>query len=212
MHVHGSYREIVPPRRLVFSWVIESPDEHAGIDSEVRILIAPHLGGTFLTIAHERLDRPGAVERHTAGWMGALNRLESLVRAEVMGSESTGLALVRTAFQAVASVREIKMFGGTAFMVNGHMTVAVSPRGLLVRVGPEEHDEAVKKPGVQAMEMRSRVMTGYVYVDPVPSDARVVHAWVQSALRHNRTLPPKKAARARAAAPKKRKTMRRTRS
>jgi TfoX/Sxy family transcriptional regulator of competence genes len=122
------------------------------------------------------------------------------------------LALVRSALQGVASIREVKMFGGTAFMVNGHMTVAVSPRGLLVRVGPDKHDEAVKQPGTRAMEMRGRVMTGYIYVDPVPTDARTVRSWVESALRHNRTLPPKKTARTRDAAPKKRTaTKRRTR-
>ena len=122
------------------------------------------------------------------------------------------LALVRSALQGVASIREVKMFGGTAFMANGHMTVAVSPRGLLVRVGPDKHDEAVKQPGTRAMEMRGRVMTGYIYVDPVPTDARTVRSWVESALRHNRTLPPKKTARTRDAAPKKRTaTKRRTR-
>ena len=126
-----------------------------------------------------------------------------------MSGDGADLTLVRAALQGVASVREVKMFGGTAFMVNGHMTVAVSPRGLLVRVGPDGHDEAVKRPGIRAMQMRGRIMTGYVYVDPLPSDACGVHSWVQSALRHNRTLPPKKVARTHTAAPKKHKTIKR---
>jgi len=120
-----------------------------------------------------------------------------------MSSDGAELALVRTALEGVVAVREIKMFGGTAFMVNGHLTLAVSPRGLLVRVGPDEQDEAVKKPGTRAMEMRGRVMTGYVYVAPLPRDARAVRSWVQSALRYNRTLPPKKAGRRRNVATKK---------
>ena len=113
-----------------------------------------------------------------------------------MSADGGEFTLVRAAFKGIASVREIKMFGGTAFMVNGHMTVAVSPRGLLVRVGPDEHDNAMKQPGTRAMVMRGRVMTGYVYVDPVPTEARIVHSWVRSALRHNGTLPPKKSGRA----------------
>ena len=121
-----------------------------------------------------------------------------------MSADGAELTLVRTAFRGVTSVREVKMFGGTAFMVNGHMTVAVSSRGLLLRVGPDEHDKALKQPGTRAMEMQGRVMTGYVYVHPVPTDARTVHSWVQSALGHNRTLPPKKSGRAREAARKKR--------
>jgi hypothetical protein len=126
-----------------------------------------------------------------------------------MSADGAELTLARTAFKGIASVREIKMFGGTAFMVNGHITVAVSPRGLLVRVGPDEHDRAVKQPGTRAMVMRGRVMSGYVYVDPVPTEARIVRSWVRSALRHNRTLPPKKSGRARGPAAKKRTAIKR---
>jgi len=108
-----------------------------------------------------------------------------------MNTPDRALELLRTAFQGVAHVREVIMFGGTAFLVNGHMTVALSPRGLLVRVGPEEHENALEKPGTRAMQMRGRVMAGYIYVDPAPADARAANSWVQRALRHNRTLPPK---------------------
>ena len=109
-----------------------------------------------------------------------------------MNAADRELGLLRAALQGVASVREVVMFGGTAFLVNGHMTLALSPRGLLVRVGADAHDSALKKPRTRSMEMRGRVMKGYIYVDPAPSDARAVNSWVQSALRHNRTLPPKK--------------------
>jgi uncharacterized protein YndB with AHSA1/START domain len=85
MHVHGDFREIAPPRQLTFSWVIEPPDEHAGIDSDVRVSLAAVPGGCVLTIVHERLDRPAAVERHSAGWMGALDRLEVLLQTRTAG-------------------------------------------------------------------------------------------------------------------------------
>jgi uncharacterized protein YndB with AHSA1/START domain len=81
MHVHGMFREINRPCQLVFSWVIELPDEHAGVDSEVRVSITETPGGSLLTILHERLDRAGAAERHRGGWEGALDRLELLFRA-----------------------------------------------------------------------------------------------------------------------------------
>src|SRR5215471_3693173 len=60
MHVHGQFLAIDPPRRLVFSWVIEPPDEHAGIDSEVSVSILADGRGAILTIVHERLDQAGA--------------------------------------------------------------------------------------------------------------------------------------------------------
>jgi uncharacterized protein YndB with AHSA1/START domain len=85
MHVHGNFRQIEPPRQLIFSWVIEPPDEHAGVDSEVRVSLAAVAGGSALTIVHERLDRPGAVERHSAGWLGALDRLEVLLQTRTDG-------------------------------------------------------------------------------------------------------------------------------
>jgi uncharacterized protein YndB with AHSA1/START domain len=81
MHVNGAFRVIAPPARLIFSWLIEPPDEHAGIDSEVQVSIAEVPGGAVLTIMHERLDRPGAPERHASGWLGAVDRLESLLGA-----------------------------------------------------------------------------------------------------------------------------------
>jgi len=80
MHVHGIFRSITPPRELIFSWVIEPPDEHSGINSEVRVSITETAGGSLLSIVHERLDRAGAAERHRGGWLGALECLESLLR------------------------------------------------------------------------------------------------------------------------------------
>jgi uncharacterized protein YndB with AHSA1/START domain len=73
--VGGSYRLIKPPSRIVFSWIIEPPDEHAGIESEVTVTITPDGSSTELVICHERLSRPDAVARHAEGWRGALDRL-----------------------------------------------------------------------------------------------------------------------------------------
>lgn len=79
MHVNGVFRAIDPPSRLVFSWNIEPPDEHAGIQSEVRVSITPHGAGCELHIRHINLSRPGASERHAEGWKGALDNLAMLL-------------------------------------------------------------------------------------------------------------------------------------
>src|SRR5262245_32182742 len=73
--VGGCYRAIEPPSRIIFSWVIEPPDEHAGIESVVTVTIAPDGAGSELVIRHERLALPGAITRHAEGWRGALDRL-----------------------------------------------------------------------------------------------------------------------------------------
>ena len=80
--VGGAYRSIEPPSQIVFSWIIEPPDEHAGIESEVTVTIAPHGSGAELLIRHEKLTRTDAVERHAEGWRGALDQLTALLEAQ----------------------------------------------------------------------------------------------------------------------------------
>lgn len=90
MIVGGSYRRIEPPRCIVFSWVIEPPDEHAGIDSEVTVLLEPSGSATELIIRHERWQRADAEARHALGWGGALDLLEEQFAQSMLphGSES----------------------------------------------------------------------------------------------------------------------------
>jgi uncharacterized protein YndB with AHSA1/START domain len=79
MHVNGVFLAIERPLRIVFSWNIEPPDEHAGVRSEVRVAIAPDGGGSHLHIRHIKLSRAGAPERHAKGWRGAAERLAALL-------------------------------------------------------------------------------------------------------------------------------------
>jgi uncharacterized protein YndB with AHSA1/START domain len=73
--VGGIYQSIEPPSEIVFSWIIEPPDEHAGIESEVIVTITPDGDGACLHIRHEKLNRTDAILRHAEGWRGALDRL-----------------------------------------------------------------------------------------------------------------------------------------
>ena len=61
-------------------------------------------------------------------------------------SYDEGLAdRIRTAIQDQAGVTEKRMFGGLAFVVNGHMAVGASGQGgLLLRVDPGETDSVVR--------------------------------------------------------------------
>jgi uncharacterized protein YndB with AHSA1/START domain len=74
--VSGEYREIVPDRKLVFTWAwLRSPDDI----SLVTVELQPEGDGTRLTLTHEQL--PGAAERdsHQSGWVSALDKLGKLV-------------------------------------------------------------------------------------------------------------------------------------
>jgi TfoX/Sxy family transcriptional regulator of competence genes len=61
---------------------------------------------------------------------------------------------------------ERKMFGGIAFMVDGHMCCGLIGRTLMLRVGTEAYEEALRKPHTRMMDFTGRPMKGYIYVDP----------------------------------------------
>jgi uncharacterized protein YndB with AHSA1/START domain len=83
MVVGGTFSVIERPVRLVFSWLIEPPDEHAGIDSEVSVSLMPYENSTQLTIVHTRLIRADAELRHEQGWRGAVEQLGAMLNQEV---------------------------------------------------------------------------------------------------------------------------------
>ena len=110
-----------------------------------------------------------------------------------MSAESDLASRVRAALQGVEALREVKMFGGVGFLVNGNLVAAASKRGLLLRVGRERQDEALAQPGTRPMEMRGRRMEGYVYADPQPSSEEAIKARLRPALDYVQSLPPKSA-------------------
>jgi uncharacterized protein YndB with AHSA1/START domain len=83
MIVAGVYRAIDPPTKIIFTWDIEPPDEHAGLQSEVTVTIVPSGDGSELCIRHAELGLRGAAARHAQGWQGALDRLEALVKGDL---------------------------------------------------------------------------------------------------------------------------------
>jgi hypothetical protein len=90
-------------------------------------------------------------------------------------------------------VVEKKMFGGLAFLIGGHMAVAVSGQGgLLMRCEPDETDELVARPYVEPFVMRGRAMDGWVRVDAAGvAEDDELKAWVESGVGFARSLPPK---------------------
>jgi TfoX/Sxy family transcriptional regulator of competence genes len=99
---------------------------------------------------------------------------------------------VRRLLDSQRSVEEKRMFGGLAFMVNGHMCCGVLNQDLVVRVAREEHDEAMSRPHVRPMDFTGRPMRGLLYVSPAGfRSARDLGAWVRRSLRFVSSLPPK---------------------
>jgi TfoX/Sxy family transcriptional regulator of competence genes len=87
---------------------------------------------------------------------------------------------------------EKKMFGGVGFLLDGYMCVGVWKDWLIARIGPDDYDAALTKPGVKEFDITGRPMKGWVMIDP--SGARgdlELSAWVEQAVDFVSTLPPK---------------------
>ena len=63
-------------------------------------------------------------------------------------------------------LKEKKMFGGLAFMVNGKMCINVSGENLMCRFDPELHEKISNKNGFKKMIMKEKELKGYCYVEP----------------------------------------------
>ena len=98
---------------------------------------------------------------------------------------------MRAVLGTTGAVREVRMFGGLCFMLNGNMLAGTSKRGLLVRVGKDRHSNALARPGAKPMEMAGRSMDGYIFVDPAPRVERALREWLELAVAFVETLPPK---------------------
>jgi uncharacterized protein YndB with AHSA1/START domain len=72
--VSGAYREVVPNRKLVFTWNWADPREP---ESLVTIDLKPDGDGTLLTLTHEQIV-DDTVHDYRRGWIGALDKLETL--------------------------------------------------------------------------------------------------------------------------------------
>ena len=89
---------------------------------------------------------------------------------------------------------EMKMFGGLAFLIDGHMSVSVSRRGgLMVRVDPSEGEALAAKPHVSIIVMRGREMPGWLHVRvEAIRTKRQLESWVRRSVAHARSEPAKR--------------------
>ncbi|MFV9636829.1 TfoX/Sxy family protein [Mycobacterium neumannii] len=100
---------------------------------------------------------------------------------------------IRELLSGEQGVEEKAMFGGLAFLVDGHMAVAVSGTGgLMVRVALDEYPKLLSRRFVEPMMMADREMRGWVLItaDGVRT-TRQLRPWVIRGVDFARSLPPK---------------------
>jgi hypothetical protein len=101
---------------------------------------------------------------------------------------------IRFLAEGEPGLTEKPMFGGLAFLVNGHLAVAASRQGgLLARADPARVDDVLLESGVERAVMRGRAMDGWLRVGAacVATDDDL-ERWVRRCFEQARSLPPKR--------------------
>lgn len=68
---YGTYREVVPPERLVFTWHWE----HQPVETLVTVELHDLGTETEVVLVHEQFPDTGARDRHNQGWASSLEHL-----------------------------------------------------------------------------------------------------------------------------------------
>jgi uncharacterized protein YndB with AHSA1/START domain len=71
--VAGVYREVVPNENVVFTWAWKTMPER---ESLVTVTFKRDGTGTIMTLQHAQFFDEDARDRHNAGWLGTMERLE----------------------------------------------------------------------------------------------------------------------------------------
>jgi TfoX/Sxy family transcriptional regulator of competence genes len=99
---------------------------------------------------------------------------------------------VRRLLSSRDDVVEKKMVGGLSFLVNGNMCCGITGTALMVRVGADGREQALREPHVRPMQFAGRPMSGFICVEPAGFAADDALArWVRRGLDFASGLPVK---------------------
>lgn len=87
---------------------------------------------------------------------------------------------------------EKRTFGGMGWMERGNLVVGVFGEELIVRLGPTEHDKALREDGVRAFTIAERPSKGWVLVaQEALAEDEDIEGWIKRARAFTKTLPAK---------------------
>lgn len=98
---------------------------------------------------------------------------------------------IRHLLAGESGVSEKKMFGGLAFLVDGHMALAAGSDGaMMIRVAPDLAEEMLGE-HVRPQEMQGRQLRGWLHLDQeATATDEQLGGFVEPAVAHARSLPP----------------------
>ena len=99
---------------------------------------------------------------------------------------------IRHVLSRKRGIVEKKMFGGVGFLLSGNICVGVWKTSLIVRLDPEQYDEALAQPHVREFDITGRAMRGWVLVeaDGIDNDQEL-RDWIDRSLKFVAGLPAK---------------------
>jgi len=80
MTVFGEYSELIPGKKIVFTWHWDDDEAWKDRDSIVTVELSDHDGGTELRLTHEQLPSVESRDRHNEGWNVVIDRLEEFFK------------------------------------------------------------------------------------------------------------------------------------
>lgn len=84
---------------------------------------------------------------------------------------------------------EKKMMGGLTFMIHDKMCVGIVKNDLMARIGKDNYEAALQKPGCRPMDFTGKPMKGYVFLEQKAIDMEVeLEYWIDLSLEFNKTL------------------------
>ena|ERR1700722_7269895 len=87
---------------------------------------------------------------------------------------------IRKTLARKKGIEEKKMFGGIVFMLNGNMLVGVRKVSLIVRLGEDQAEAALRETHVKPFDITGRPMKNWVMVKPEGiEDDDQLKEWVQ---------------------------------
>jgi uncharacterized protein YndB with AHSA1/START domain len=79
MSAFGEYKELIPGKKIVFTWQWDDDEAWENRTSVVTIELLERAGGTEVRLKHEQLPSEESRDRHNEGWNSLLDRLEQFV-------------------------------------------------------------------------------------------------------------------------------------
>jgi hypothetical protein len=109
-----------------------------------------------------------------------------------MAFDESLAARIRDALARTTGVGERKLFGCHCFFLAGNVLAGVWEDRLVVRLGPDQGEAALREPHVRAFDITGRPMRNWVAVEPegVEDDDQLTE-WIERAVKFVRTLPRK---------------------